>query len=200
MSYNFLITSLLIISTLNLKAQLLDSIAFDTFPTFNLEQALKQAPSKVYKLSLKKMKLTELPSEVLAFTNLQYLDLQKNKFKNFPSKIVNFKYLQELNISNNKLEIIPKELGELTHLIKFTANNNQIVALPKEIEYLKKLKYIDIWGNDIGTLPYEIQELKDNLIEIDMRVILMSREENKKIKELLPNTKIRFSKSCDCAF
>ena len=200
MSYKFLVTSLLILITLNLKAQLLNSVALDTVPTYNLQQALNQNPLEVYKLSLKKMKLTELPTEILKFKNLQYLDLQKNKLKTFPASLQNFKYLQELNISYNKIEIITKELGQLVHLMKFTANNNLIVSLPKEIEHLKKLKYIDIWGNDIGSLPYEIQKLKDNLIELDMRVILMSKEENKKIKKLLPNTKIRFSKSCNCAF
>ncbi len=200
MSYKFLATSLLLLFTFNLKAQMLDPIALDSLPTYNLQQALEQDPLKVYKLSLKKMKLTELPTEVLNFKNLQYLNLQKNRLKTFPTNIKNFTHLQELNISYNNIEIIPKELGQLLHLIKFTANNNQIVSLPKEIKHLKKLKYIDIWGNDIGALPFEIQELKDNLIEIDMRVILMSKDESKKIKALLPNTKIRFSKSCNCAF
>ena len=73
-------------------------------------------------------------------------------------------------------------------------------AIAAHMERIKKLKYIDIWGNDIGSLPHEITELKDNLLEIDMRVILMSKTEHQKIKELLPNTKIRFSKSCDCGF
>ncbi len=199
-SYKYLASVLLILFTINANAQLLDSIAFDTVPTYNLQQALKQDPLKVYKLSLKKMKLSELPSEILKFKNLQSLDIQKNKFKIFPTNITAFKYLQELNISTNRIQIITKELGQLIHLRDFTANSNQIVSLPKEIRYLKKLKYIDIWGNDIGSLPYEIRDLKDNLIEIDMRVILMSKDENNKIKTLLPNTKIRFSKSCNCAF
>ena len=198
--YKYLVSFLLIVFTISAKAQLLDSIAFDTVPTFNLQQALKQDPLKVYKLSLKKMKLLELPTEILAFKNLQFLDLQKNKFKTFPTNITTFKYLQELNISANKIEIVTKEIGQLIFLKKFIASANEIVALPKEIRYLKKLEFLDVWGNHIGSLPYEISELENNLKEIDMRVILMSKEEHKKIKELLPNTKIRFSKSCNCAF
>ena len=42
--------------------------------------------------------------------------------------------------------------------------------------------------------------LSETLEEIDMRVIFMSKKEHKVIKELLPNTKIRFSKACDCGF
>lgn len=199
-SYKFLVSLLFLFFGINVKCQLLDAIAFDTVPTYNLQQALQQNPLNVYKLSLKKMKLTELPPEILQFKHLQYLDLKKNKLKTFPKEIANFNYLQELNISANKIEIVTKELGQLIHLKKFIANSNQIVSLPKEIKNLKKLTFIDIWGNNIGTLPYEISALQDNLLEIDMRVIIMSKEESKKIRALLPNTKIRFSKSCDCTF
>ena len=198
--YKFLISYLLIALTINSSAQVLDSIAFDTVPTYSLQKALKQDPLKVYKLSLKKMNLKELPPEIYAFKNLNVLDLKKNKLKVFPKRIAEFKYLQELDISINKIELVTKELGELIHLKKFIANSNKIVSVPPEIKNLKKLEFLDLWGNDIGALPYEIKELENTLKEIDMRVILMSKAEHKKIKELLPNTKIRFSKSCNCGF
>ncbi|PJA09034.1 MAG: hypothetical protein COX70_02520 [Flavobacteriales bacterium CG_4_10_14_0_2_um_filter_32_8] len=182
------------------KAQLIDSVALDTFPTYTLSSALNQDPLKVYKLSLKKMKLTELPIEIFAFKNLQVLDISKNKFTIFPKDIAKFTYLQELNISINKIEIITKELGDLIYLQRLIANQNKIVSIPPEIKNLKNLKFIDLWSNDIGSFPYEIGELENSLEEIDMRVILMSDEEHQKIKELLPHTKIRFSKSCSCGF
>ncbi len=191
---------MLILFTISTKAQLLDSIAIDTVPTYKLQQALKQDPLKVYKLSLKKMKLTELPPEILQFKNLQVLTVKGNKLKTFPKEIATFTYLQELDISANKIGIVTKELGNLVHLKKFIANSNKIVSIPPEIKHLKKLKFLDLWGNDIGSLPIEISELENTLEEIDMRVILMSNAEHKKIKALLPNTKIRFSKSCNCGF
>ena len=191
---------MLIVFTINSNAQLLDSIAIDTVPTYTLQKALKQDPLKVYKLSLKKMKLSSLPPEILQFKNLQVLDLKRNKFKEFPKELKNFKYLQVLDISINKIEIVTKELGELVHLKRFIANSNKIVSIPSEIKRLKKLKFLDLWGNDIGALPTEISELANTLEEIDMRVILMSNAEHKKIKALLPKTKIRFSKSCNCGF
>lgn len=198
--YKFLITSLLIAFAISTNAQLLDSIAIDTVPTYTLQKALKQDPLTVYKLSLKKMKLSELPPEIFEFKNLQVLNLKGNKLKTFPKELTTFKYLQELDISVNKIQIITKELGELIYLKKFIASSNKIVSIPAEIRHLKKLKFLDLWGNDIGALPKEISELKYTLEEIDMRVILMSNEEHKKIKALLPNTKIRFSKSCNCGF
>jgi len=185
----------------SVSAQLLDSLALDTVHTYTLVSALKQEdPSIVYKISIKKKKLTELPSEVYQFKNLQHLIVSKNKLKVFPPEMVAFKYLQILDMSSNKLEIIPKELGELIYLKELYLNQNKIVSIPPEIKYLKKLTYLDLWGNEIGVLPYEIGELSETLEEIDMRVIFMSRKEHKVIKELLPNTKIRFSKACDCGF
>lgn len=191
---------ILLLFSFSLKAQLLDSIAIDTVPTYSLEKALKQNPLKVYKLNLKKSKLSKIPEEVYQFKNLNSLDLSKNKLKEFPKRIGEFKYLQELNLSVNKIEIVTEELGQLVHLKKFEINQNGLVSIPKEIKNLKKLEFIDLWGNNIGSLPYEITELQMTLKEIDMRVILMSREEHKKIESLLPNTKIRFSKSCNCGF
>lgn len=199
--YKYILAGVFLFSiSIGVNAQLLDSIALDATPTYTLISALNQDPLKVYKLSLKKMKLTELPAEIYAFKNLQVLDVSKNKLTIFPTEIAKFNYLQELNIASNKIEIITKELGDLIYLQQFIANQNKIVAIPPEIKYLKKLKFIDLWSNDIGSFPYEIGELENSLEEIDMRVILMSDEEHQKIKELLPKTKIRFSKSCSCGF
>ena len=194
------IVIILLLCSLTTKAQLLDSFAIDTVPTYTLAKALKQDPLKVYKLNLKKLKLSEIPEEVYQFKNLNSLDISRNRLKEFPKRIGEFAFLQELNISGNKIEVVTKELGLLLHLKKFEANQNGLVSIPPEIRFLKKLEFIDLWGNDIGSLPYEITELQMTLKEIDMRVILMSKAEHEKIKALLPNTKIKFSKSCNCGF
>ncbi len=182
------------------NAQLLDSIAFDTVPTYTLKQALKQDPLTIYKLKIKGEKLKGLPEEIYQFKNLNALDVSKNKLTEFPKRINEFQYLQDLDISSNKIEVVTKELGLLIHLKTFKANQNKIVSIPAEIRYLKKLHYMDLWGNDIGSLPYEISDLSETLQEIDMRVILMSKNEHDKIRSLLPKTKIKFSKACNCGF
>jgi len=181
-----------------LYGQLLDSISLDTTKILTLDQALKTNPLKVYKLTLRKHKLTELPQEIYQFKNLQYLDISKNKIHQFPKEIATFKYLQILNISGNNLDLITREIGFLVYLKELDAGQNHIVEIPPEIKYLKKLKKIDLWGNEISTLPTEITELKDNLKWLDLRVILMSNKEHRRIEGLLPNTKIKFSKSCSC--
>ncbi len=198
--YKSLISALFVFFTTNVTAQLLSLEVLDTTPTYNLEEALKQDPLKVYKLTLRKQKLTALPETIFQFKNLQVLNLKSNKLETFPKNITAFKYLQELIITANKIEIVTKELGELTHLKRFVAGSNNIVSIPPEIKNLKELTFLDLWGNNIGSLPIEIQDLKDNLKEIDMRVIMMNKAEHKKIEALLPNTKIRFSESCGCGF
>jgi Leucine-rich repeat (LRR) protein len=198
--YKFLISALFVFFTTNTNAQLLSLAELDTTHIYTLEEALEQNPLKIYKLSLKKMKLTEIPLEVFKFKNLQFLDVQKNKLKTLPIRIGEFKYLQVINITANKIEVVTKELGELTHLKRFHAGSNDISSIPPEIKNLKELVFIDLWGNNIGSLPLEVQELKENLKEIDMRQIQMNKEEHQKIQNLLPDTKIKFSQACNCGF
>jgi Leucine-rich repeat (LRR) protein len=181
-------------------AQVLDYKALDTLPEYTLEQALKKDPLTVYRLNLKKQKLTDLPEEIAQFKNLQSLNISKNKFSHFPSIIFKFTYLQRLDVSNNKMTSIPKEIGGLIHLKRFSANETEIASLPAEISQLKELFYLDIWGTNVASFPAEIEQLKETLKEIDMRVIMMSNAEHQKIKDLLPLTKIHFSKSCNCGF
>ena len=181
-------------------AQVLDYKALDTLPEYTLEQALKKDPLTVYKLNLKKQKLTDLPEEIAQFKNLQSLNISKNKLSHFAVIIFKFSYLQHLDVSDNKIASIPKEIGGLVHLKRFSANETEIASLPAEISHLKELYYLDIWGTNVASFPDDIEQLKETLKEIDMRVIMMSNAEHQKIKDLLPLTKIHFSKSCNCGF
>ena len=198
LSFTLVLTGLLV--TPSTFAQVFDYKALDTLPEYTLEQALKKDPLTVYRLNLKKQKLTDLPEEIAQFKNLQSLNISKNKLSHFPSVIFKFINLQRLDVSDNKITSIPKEIGGLVHLKRFSANETEIASLPAEISQLKELFYLDIWGTNIASFPDEIEQLKETLKEIDMRVIMMSNAEHQKIKDLLPLTKIHFSKSCNCGF
>ena len=84
--------------------------------------------------------------------------------------------------SGNSLNQLNFTLNQIREKIKIIKNK-------ENIEEPQKLRIL-----------YALYATEDNLEEIDMRVILMSKAEHKKIKELLPKTKIRFSKSCQCGF
>lgn len=196
----FLSIIFVLVCSIHVQSQVFDYKSLDTIPELTLEQALKKDPLTVYRLDLKRQKLVDLPESITQFKNLQTLDVSKNKLKHFPSLIVKFKFLQNLNISDNKIDAVPAEIGDLIYLKEFSANQTEISTLPAEIGKLKELKYLDVWGSNLASFPEEISQLQEKLKEIDMRVIMMSDAEHKKIKELLPTTKIHFSKSCNCGF
>src|SRR5687768_4849869 len=89
------------------RAQLLDSLMLAQSAIFeSMEEALKD-PEKVYRLHLKKQKLTSFPMDILKLVNLQELDLSKNKLTEIPEEIGSLSKLQILNLSKNQLELLP---------------------------------------------------------------------------------------------
>lgn len=177
--------------------QLLDSLTLDTLTAYtNLQEALKN-PELVIKLELRKKKLKEFPMEILKFPNLQYLDLSKNDIKEIPAEIGQLKNLQYFAISKNGLESLPPQIGELTNLYFLNANQNDLSTLPPQIGKLVKLKKLDLWSNNIDKYPSEIKNLTSLRI-LDLRVILIPDEEQDRVQNLLPHTKIYFSPYCKC--
>lgn len=164
----------------------------------DLTRAL-QSPEKVYQLRLKKKKLKQIPSEVFtSFPNLSSLDLSHNLIDSIPASLGNLVNLKYLNLSHNKISLFPAELGSLAQLQKLVVNNNNIEALPSSIGNLQKLEYIDLWSNELGSIPEEIKNISGNLKTLDLRAILFDIDQQKKIRELLPKTRIFFSPGCNC--
>ncbi len=179
------------------QTQLLDSLSLDTAKAFtNIDDALKQ-PEKVIKLILKRDKLNAIPSEVFTFPNLQYLDLSKNNITEVSPEIKQLKNLQYLSLEKNKLERLPSEIGTLNNLYYLNIGQNDLLALPPEIGNLEKLKYLDAWFNNLSIFPNELTNLK-NLKVLDLRSIIISDKEKKRIQVLLPKTKIHFANGCGC--
>ena len=179
-------------------AQLLDSLSLDTTKTFtSLEEALKE-PESVIKLSLRKMKLKTFPPEIFKFVNLQYLDLSKNNIEELPPEIESLKQLQVLIMSKNKLTTTHPNIGRLVNLKQLNLNQNSIVLFPPQIGDLENLEYLDLWSNEITELPDSMEKLK-KLKVVDLRVIIMTEEKQKQIKEMFPATTIvYFTPNCNC--
>ncbi len=191
------IISLLYMTPGTAVSQELDSIeATEGEVFFTLESAMKN-PDSVFVLILKRERLKEFPMEIFEFVNLEELDLSKNKIETIPKEISGLKNLQIFNISKNKLTRIPPEIGSLTKLKELIIFQNEIPFLPPEIGLLTDLEFLDLWGNEIGRLPVEISRLR-KLATLDLRVIEINDDEQKTMKDLLPNTKIHFSRSCNC--
>jgi len=155
-------------------------------------------PEKVYRLDLTKQKLKAVPMEVFKLYNLQELILAKNKLQELPPEIGTLTNLEKLNLEKNDLTVLPPAIGNLTNLKELIVNRNEIYKLPPEIGNLVNLVKLDMWSNEIDEFPEEINKLKDTLKYLDLRVILINLDKQKKIIELLPNTYIYFNKSCNC--
>jgi len=162
----------------------------------SLSYALSQ-PDSVYILVLKGKKLKEFPMEVSKLPNLKVLDLSRNKIKVIPDSLQLLAGLEELDLSSNKIEELPESIGEMVSLKKLSLNRNVIVNLPASIGKLKSLQILELWDNELDNLPDEIHDLK-NLKKLELRGILFSEEQQKHFHDLLPDTEIYMSPSCNC--
>ena len=105
--------------------------------------------------------------------------------------------LQRLKANNNKLVEIPATIGKLSLLQKLELNRNVIEKLPEEIGKLNNLEELSLWDNELSDIPDEIKNL-GSLKVLELRGILFTDEQQRRIHELLPYTKLFFSPSCNC--
>lgn len=140
---------------------------------YSLTEAMR-TPEKVETLILSKKKYKEFPTEILQFTNLRVLDLSKNKIQYLPEEITSLANLEELILNRNDIRALPKDLGEMPNLRK-----------------------LDLWSNYVDELPVSFHDNK-TLKLLDMRGIVVTPDKQAAIREMLPNTEVLFSKSCNC--
>lgn len=164
----------------------------------SLSLALQQ-PDSVFILELKGKKLKEIPEGVYKLPYLRVLDLGNNKINLIPEAILKMDSLEELNLSNNKITILPDSLGKMIHLKKLALNRNTIEVIPPSIGKMQSLEVLELWDNEIGTLPEEMKNLT-KLKVLELRGILFSDEQHKHFQDMLPNTTIYLSPSCNCKF
>lgn len=193
-----LLLSCLAVNCSNMSAQsLLDSLTLSQQPVFKGIYTAMANPDSVFRLDLSRKKLKELPQDLLKFKNLQELKISRNSLKELPSWIGDFKNLQVLDASYNDLKELPIEIGKLDNLEFLLLNRNIIETLPHEIGTLKKLEVLELWDNEIGVIPEELKNCK-NLRILELRGILFSPSEQRQISDLLPETEVYFSPSCNC--
>jgi len=164
----------------------------------NLKKALEN-PLEVYNLDLSNQKLKTFPEEIIQLKNLKSLNLSKNKLKEIPDEIGILKNLTYLNLERNNLVKLSEELGELVLLEELIISRNQIENLPASIINLENLKILDMWSNELEGFPEDMENMK-SLEIIDIRGILFDINEIKSLEKKMPNTKIKYSNTCNCKF
>ncbi len=192
-----LILILVLTQSLPTAAQRFQVDELDELKRFtSLEEALLK-PDSVFRLRLRG-RLREIPKEVFtSFRHLHELDLSKNRLKSLPPDIRLLKKLKRLIVFKNLLETLPPEIGEVENLEELIINRNELISLPDEIGKLRHLRYVDMWSNNISVLPHSMYTMKA-LQEVDLRVIVMTEDEQRDIRQLLPDVKVHLDEHCNC--
>ncbi|CAJ1956920.1 unnamed protein product [Sphenostylis stenocarpa] len=81
-------------------ASLLDGPAFSSLPYLQ-------------ELYLRRMRLSEVPSDIEGLHQLRILDLSQNSLQSIPVGLKNLTSLEELDLSDNNISVLPPELGLL---------------------------------------------------------------------------------------
>jgi hypothetical protein len=125
-------------------------------------------------------------------SNLDMLDLGENKLTSLPDWIGNLKNLRYLYLDNNNLTSLPDWIGNLKNLVKLYLDNNELTSL-EGIENLTNLKMLNLNNNQLTSLPKSVGNLT-NLKILDLGKNPISDTEKARIKKLLPNTDINFTR------
>lgn len=113
-------------------------------------------------------KLTELPPEMCDLQQLNTLLLDMHQIEKVPSEIKKLENLKTLSLAGNKIHSLPPEIGELHNLQKLNLARNEITEMPETLASLSNLKTLNLKNNNL------------------------SKDEQARIKKMLPKTKIKF--------
>ncbi len=119
------------------------------------------------------------------------LDLSSNKVTTIPASIGKLSRLRDINLSKNEIASLPYEFGNLKALKMLNMRQNGLTTFPKSVAMLSSLEVLDLAFNKLTTMPIEIANLK-NLKTLILVGNEISKNEQNKIKALLPKTTISF--------
>ena len=114
---------------------------------------------KNFCVSVTDYRMTCLPEEICALTNLYHLSVEKQLIRTLPHSIGNLRKLVCLSFDHNQLVSLPPEIRNLSSLYLLNLNHNQLVSLPSEIGNLIDLDCLFLSNNRLVSLPSEIGNL-----------------------------------------
>ena len=168
-----------------------------TEKVYKWEEVQQANADTIYNLSLSKMKLTELPSNLWRFKNLQKLYLDKNKLNALPDSFDLFKNLELLNLDHNQFELFPMPVTRLSGLKTLIASNNRLTYLPDYLSNAKSLQKMDFYNNEITDFGKGIYEL-DALNYLDISGTMYGTIFQKQLEDKLQGVKIVMDPPCKC--
>jgi len=163
----------------------------------SLGEALKE-PDSVKVLVLRRNRFRDFPEEIYSLTNLVKIDISRNRISEIPEGIGNLKNLCEVNFSRNRINSLPDTFENLKNLKIINLSDNKIEYLPEFFFQLKQLERLDIFSNPVKINPKEIIKLSETIKYLDIRNTYTSDFDRQEISELLKNTEIKYTRSCNC--
>lgn len=166
------------------------AFSFEDFSIENIRNnfyaKLKQQPGTITELSLNGCQFTDLPEELLSFTNLETLDLTGNdlSMSNF-ELLKKMKTIKSLNLTGCNLAAFPLPITELPELEILNFWDNNINSLPDELYNITSLKELIIGNNNLHYLSPKIAQLKNlQSFESSATNICVYPEEMRQLKKL----------------
>ena len=142
---------------------------------YRAEKKIKEAlRSGTTNLDLRGMRLTELPTSLRQFVQLQSLDLSNNQLTILPEYIGQLTQLQLLYLTDNQLVQLPETLGQLVQLQSLSLSYNKLLTLPESFGQLARLQNLYLRENQLTILPesfaqllqLQLLELHDNQLTV----------------------------------
>ncbi|WKN41677.1 bifunctional nuclease domain-containing protein [Tunicatimonas pelagia] len=168
-------------------------------PTLDMSQAFSVLGHAkfLHHLELRESNLTNLPEEITRLRGLVILDLGNDPALNLSQAFPVLSRLPSLNMLEMKafqLNALPEEVTLLQQLTGLSLNDNpqlDLELLCHQLSQLKNLRILALMCCNLSALPSEIQLLnKLEVLELGNNTI--PKEEQQRIKELLPNTTVIF--------
>lgn len=160
-------------------------------------QEMPHDPDTIYAISMRKLKLTDIPKKLFQYKNLKALDLTRNQLTALPDELANFLELEYIDLERNKLTIFPIQFCRMSSLMYINLGLNGIEVIPHCIGGIVALEKIYLYDNPVIALPEELEQLK-KLKYLDLSGIRFSPEFQKSWLDRLSNVRIDFDAPCEC--
>lgn len=179
---------------------LLTSLACSS-PKTNGRRAI-QYQDTIYSATTYKLKSNHIPDFVFAMRSLKHIsitgmdcDYGDHEYcwdiTEIPPQIKNLKNLTTLVLNVNAIQTIPVELAELKNLKELDLTDNPALTSVDNVEKITGLEHLSLFGCGLRRLPARIGDLK-KLKKLGLVGNNIGKQEQKRIKEALPNCEINF--------
>lgn len=161
-------------------------------------RALRAAGEPVYRLSLERERLREIPAEVFELADLRELVLSRNRLTSLDGEWGRLAGLVCLRANDNQIQSIPDPILRLEYLEILDLGNNELERIPLDIDDLRRLRELILWSNPIAHYPASLGNMR-SLERLDFMHNVMTQEEITAVKLWIrPEVELILPAPCGC--